>query len=1130
MNSHRRNLIAYLMGILTFIGAATCYAQTSESGAISGTVRDASGGVVPGASVAVTNVSTGASRTVPTNDRGTYIVGLLPPGSYSIAVTKEGFDRHILNNIEVIVTEVTAVDITLKIGSVNTDVVVTANMELTQTTSASLGRVVSSQVITALPLANRNFTQILGLSTGVSVELPDAGAIGKNDQDVSANGVRRSYNNFEYNGVDANNIAENSATGFGPEVSLAIPAPDTIEEFKVQTGIYDASSGRSAGANVDIVSKSGTNRFHGAAWEFFRNNDMNANTYFLKRNGQPRPVLKQNQFGATLGGPIRRDKTFFFVGYQGTRQRNGLSSIGFSSVFLPPITNDRSPATLGKQFGGQRGQQGGVAVAANGSNINPIALALLQFKLPDGNYIIPTPQVILPSGVGQSSFSSPAQFSEDQETADVDHMFSPNDIIRGRFFNSTDPQSGPFAQGNSSANVPGFGLVEQDHNLMSAIIYSHTFSPTLINQATFGYVRFSGSHVIQKPITNSDIGLTPPTGEDEIPTIVITNGFDIGPPTQSTFLSTTNTYDGKDVVSWSHGRHYWRFGGGGGKRQVNFLLPFEANGLLNFLSFPDFLLGMSGAQNGTSFSNLSSAAADVGLNNRRTRYTDFSAFAQDDIKLRSNLTVNAGIRWEYYGPATETQGLLSNFIPSLANPEPPASGTLTGLAVASNYKGSVPAGVTQLPTAYLWNRNYADFAPRLGFALQLQSNFVLRAGYGIYFQMLSNQIADQTIQTLPNVLRVSNSGAANVASTFQVPFNPLLPSVSAFPVYINRTPTSAQAQTYIVQNLRDPHTSQYSFGFQYQFASDFLLDVGYVGSQSAGAPLSNGYNQPLIATPSSPVHGQTATTVANLTQRVPYLGVSSGSSQYGSNAYGNYNSLQASVTKRLSKGLAFLASYTWSKNLDISTGANYLSSEDLGGTTGNQTTPWLAYGPADDDRTNRFVLSYDYSLPKVNMNSAFARAIISNWSLGGIIVLQSGSPISVTDSRSGTIYGRSGFAQCTGINPNLTSGVKSRLNGFINTAAFAPPPALYNGTGFGNCSRNIVRGPNQKDMDMSLRRNFPLFGDKANLQFRAEAFNLTNRVTFGQPAANLASPSTFGVISTTVSNPRILQLALKLTY
>ena len=495
--------------VIIFLATVAVHAQTSATGGISGTVREPSGAVLPNASVTVTSAATGFLRTLRTNDHGSFGVDLLSPGQYSLTVAAQGFETQIQKGIVVAVTEVAVANVEMQLGSVNTQVEVTATTELAQTTSAELGRVISSQVITALPLANRNFTQILGLSTGVTVELPDAGAMGKNDQDVSANGVRRSYNNFEYNGVDANNIAENSATGFGPEVSLAVPAPDTIEEFKVQTGIYDASSGRSAGANVDIVSKSGTNQFHGDVWEFFRNNDMNANTFFLNRNGQQRPVLKQNQFGFTLGGPLWKDRTFFFVGYHGTRQRNGLSTAGFASTFLPALTNDRSAATLGAQFAGQKGQFGGVGVAANGSNINPIAVALLQAKLPNGSYLIPTPQVILPSGVGQSSFSSPAQFSEDQVTVDVDHNLSPRDIIRGRFFNSIDPQSGPFAQGNDAANVPGFGLNERDHNLMSAFIYSHTFGPTLVNQATLGYVRFSGSHTVQKPITNSDIGLTP---------------------------------------------------------------------------------------------------------------------------------------------------------------------------------------------------------------------------------------------------------------------------------------------------------------------------------------------------------------------------------------------------------------------------------------------------------------------------------------------------------------------------------------------------------------------------------------------------------------------------------------------
>ena len=1123
-------LLGVLLAMYVLALSGIVAAQTAETGAISGTVHDASGAVMANVSVTLLSSATGLSRTLRTSEQGTYLAGLLPPGNYSLTVTADGFETEILKDVRVAITETTVADAVLRVGSVKSEVEVTANTELAQTTSAELGRVTTDTVITGLPLANRNFTQILGLSPGVTVELPDAGAMGKNDQDVSANGVRRSYNNFEFNGVDANNIAENSATGFGPEVSLAVPAPDTIAEFKVQTAQYDASSGRSAGANVDIVSKTGTNRFHGAVWEFFRNNDMNANTFFLNRNLQTRPILKQNQYGFTFGGPIQKDKTFFFVSYQGTRQRNGLSTAGFATTFLPPLTNDRSAATLGQEFGGQRGQLGGAAVAANGSNINPVALALLQFKLPNGSYLIPTPQIILPNGIGESSFSSPAKFSEDQGTVNLDHTFSQKDVLSARIFYSIDPQSGPFAQGNDEANVPGFGLIELDHNVMSALIYTHTFSPSVINQMTFGYVRFDGYHNVDQPISNSNIGLTPPSGESQIPTIVLTNGFDIGPPTQSLFTSTTNTFDGKDIVSWSHGRHYWRFGFEGGKRQMNFVLPFEANTLMTFLSFPDFLLGESAAQNGSSFSNVSSAAADVGVADRHTRYTDFSSFAQDDIKLTPKLTINAGLRWEYYGPPSDTEGRLVNFIPSLAVNVPPAGGTLTGLAVASNFPGPLPAGVTQLSGEGLWNARHGDFAPRLGFAYQFLKNFVLRGGYGVYFQMLSNQIADQTIQTLPLVLRVSNSGAANAASTFQQPFNPVLPPLSSFPVYIPRTTTSSQAQTNIVTSLRDPHTQSYSLGVQYQFASDFLLDVGYVGTKSNDQILGLGYNQPLIATPTNPVNGVTTTTVANVSQRVPYLGVSSSSSSYGEYAYANYNALQVSATKRLSHGLVFLASYTWSKSLDISSGANYLSSEDIGGVSGNQTTPWLSYGPSDYNRPQRLVLSFDYSIPSVNSGPAVARAVLSHWAASGILVAQSGSPFSVTDSTSGTIWGRSGRAECTGVNPNTSGSIESRINSFINPAGFTTPPALFNGTDFGNCGRNIMYGPDQRNMDFAIHRTFPLPREGMGLEFRAEAFNLTNHPNFGQPATNFASKATFGVISTTVSNPRILQLALKFTF
>ncbi len=1110
--------------------AKLAWSQTAETGAISGTVRDPSGAVVVKASAELTNAGTGLSRKLQTDDRGTYLAGLLPPGEYTLTVSADGFQKVVVIGIHVQVTEAAVQDVTLQVGSVSSEISVSTTAELAQTTSAALGRVATDQVITGLPLANRNFTQILGLSPGVTVGLSDAGQLGRNDQNVTANGVRPSYNNFQFNGIDANNIAENSATGFGPEVSLAVPAPDTIAEFKVQTGLYDASAGRGAGANVDIISRTGTNRFHGTAWEFLRNDDFNANTFFLNRNGQARAVLKQNQFGFVFGGPIRKDKTFFFGSYQGTTQRNGLSTAGSASVFLPALTNDRSAAALGAEFGGKSGQLGGVAVAPNGSNINPISLALLQFKLPNGQYLIPTPQVLLANGLGESSFSSPAKFTEQQFTLNIDHNFSTSDTLAGRFFYSTDPYSGPFAQGNDSANVPGFGLVERDKNVMVTLIQTHTFGPRVVNQLSAGYIRFDGYHIVDQPISNSDIGLTPPTGLSVIPTIVVSNSFILGPPLQDLFTSTTNTFVGKDLLSWSKGRHYLRFGFEVDRRQVNMNLPFESNGLLSFLSFPDFLLGESAAQNGSQFSNLSSSAGDTGITDRHLRYKSFSSFAQDDFKVSSRLTVNAGLRWEYFGPPNDTQGLIANFNPALATTSPPAAGDFTGYTVPSNYPGTFPAGVVKTPNDGLWNARYFDFAPRLGFALRLldKHSLVLRGGYGLYYQQLSNQVADQSILALPNVVHASNSGVLNAAATFQEPFNPPLPPNDSFPVWIPRTPTSAQAPTYIPPNLRDPHTNTYSVDLQYEPARDLLLDVGYVGTNSSNLPVCIDYNLPVIASASNPVHGITTTSLSNAAQRVPILGLSSVASGCEQPGFANYDALQASLTKRFSKGLQFLASYTWSKNMDVASGQG--SSEDLGGFVGDPTRIGNSYGPADFDQTQRLVVNFVYDLPGPKSGPTAVRGALGHWSLSGILILQSGLPFSVTDSRSGTIYTHSGLAQCSGMDPNTSGSIESRLTSFINPAGFLPPPALFDGTGYGDCGRNAMRGPDQKNMDLAILRNFPLHREGMILTFRAEAFNLTNHPNFGQPTANLASPSTFGVISTTISNPRILQLALKFMF
>jgi hypothetical protein len=320
-------MVAFVVSaaLILFWSVSGTLAQARGTGAILGRVFDPSGAVVPNAVVSIVSEETGWSRSVTATLDGQYRGSLLPPGNYSVAIEAPGLARTTLNSVHVGVAETTVVDVKLELGATATEIQVTGSPEFAQTESATLGRVTDGKTITALPLANRNFSQILALYPGVIVEVPNAANLGENTQNVSVNGAKATANNFQFNCVDANNISENSFAGelFAPETGIAIPNPDTIAEFKVQTGMYDASYGRSVGASVDFVSKAGTNAFHGSVWEFFRNDALNANDFFLNQNGQPRPVLKQNQFGGALGGPVRKNKTFFFLSYQRTIQRDG---------------------------------------------------------------------------------------------------------------------------------------------------------------------------------------------------------------------------------------------------------------------------------------------------------------------------------------------------------------------------------------------------------------------------------------------------------------------------------------------------------------------------------------------------------------------------------------------------------------------------------------------------------------------------------------------------------------------------------------------------------------------------------------------------------------------------------------
>ncbi len=1144
--SGQRIRSSILLGLLILTMGGLVAAQTPGTGAVSGQVFDPSGALIPNARVTLVNEATDLSRTATTTSEGLFRLPLLPPGNYSLTVESEHFQPRTLQSIHVTVTETAVVDVTLAVNPTPTKIEVSAAPELAQTETSALGRVTDEHTIVSLPLANRNFSQILALNPGVVVEVPDAGALGNNNQNVAADGAKPTSNNFQFNGVDANNLSENSASGFGAEIGIAIPSPDTIEEFKVQTGMFDAGYGRGAGANVDIVSKTGSNRLHGRVWEFFRNDALNANDFFLKRNGQPRPDLKQNQFGGAIGGPIIRDKTFFFAAYQGTIQRNGVSNVSKQFSFLPPLTNDRSEATLRSQlgglYGGQSGLFGGVAVAPDGSNINPVAIAILSAKFSNGRYAIPTPQVVQPDPntgalTGSSTFSIPASFREDQVTANLDHNVSAKNQLSGRYFYSREPFSEPFSP--FGANVPGWGTNQINRNHMFVLSDTHVFNPNLINAARFGFMRFNGLASIPQPLNAADVGMATPSGLPETPGIAVNGLFTIGTAGEPTYFENTNSFIWQDTVSITRGRNSFRMGGEVKRHELVLNVPFVEDGFLFFLSFPDFLLGQSGAQNGSGVSNVFNSTGSSGSFRKDQRYTDFAGFIQDDIRVTPRLTVNAGLRYEYFGPPSDVHGALPTFDPTIATGQVPAGGSFSGYVLPANYKGPLPEGVLKSNTNGLWNPDYKDFAPRLGFSLRLldKPTVVLRGGYGIYYDQLSGDLVEQTVGQPPFSFKQSFSGAQNSAATFQQPYVPALPPDSSFPNFLPRTPGGGLSLAAVGRNLTSPYIQQYDLNVQVELQPDLVWQVGYVGAKTTHQAGCVEFNQAAIATVQSPVNGQTTTTLENVGQRSPFEGIAGGSYICQTTFDSNYNSLQTSVTKRLSRGLNLLGSYTWSKNLDFTSGTGSLSAFLLSFLTNDQTNPSQARGVADFDREHRAVLSFVYAPPRLDEGPAALRRALSQWQISGESVLQSGLPVTAVDSTAGSAYGNiSGFsrAQCTGANPASSGSIYSRLGAYFNPAAFAQPLVIGDdgaATGFGSCGIGILRGPSELNLDLGVQRSFAIT-EASQLEFRAEFFNFTNTPKFALPVSDFAagSNSAFGQITSTVANPRIIQFALKYSF
>src|SRR6266568_3915930 len=1137
----RLDLCELVFTLLIMVSAAL--GQAPGTGAIRGTVYDPSGLTIENAQVTVVCESTYTSRTVVTSSAGVFTVSLLTPGSYFITVNAPGFEAKTASAVNVVVSETSAVEFRMSLATVGVNVLVEPSTAIAQTESSTLGRAVDQNTIEALPLSNRNYTQVLSLSPGVVVGLPDATALGRGTQDVTANGSKTTANNIQFNGIDANNLSQNSAANDVEEVGVAAPAPDTIQEFKVQTGNYDASYGRGTGANVDVVSKTGTNHIHGTAWEFLRNDILNANNFFSKLTNQPRPVLKQNQFGGAIGGPIMHDKTFFFGAYQGLRSSNGEG--GQVTAILPQLSADRSAATLGAQYCGFATAAGGTQVACDGSNINPVALALLNFKFPNGKFAIPSPQVNLPVTdptqipIGESTYATPANYNEDQYTVNIDQVITPENQFSAKFFYSRAPTIEPFTP--YAANVPGWGTNELDQNAMLVLSDTHVFNSKLVNIARAGYMRFDGIAAVSNPILASDIGSQSPTGASgakvPAPAMTIDGLFTIGDAGTPSQWQATNSFIWQDTVALIHGKQSMRMGAEAKRHQVDIDSPFAATGLLDIRSFNDFLLGLSGAQNGSGTSNVTFSTGSSGFFRKDERYTDFATFFQDDIKLTQRLMINAGLRYEIFGAPSDINGRMVTFDPTIASHSAPAEGTLSGFVVPSNFKGRTPPGVIRSSTSGLYATSHHDVSPRLGFVLRVadRPTILLRGGYGIYFDRLSGGLAESLLTQEPFATFQGFAGPQNAGATLQAPFTPLLPSVSSYPIFTSRIPGGGPSIAAISRKFADPYTEEFNLNTQVALAHDYLVEVGYVGTRSRHVAGCLEFNQAMLASPSNPINGETSNTALNVIQRLPFGGVSPASYTCQSSFKSNFNAFESSITKRLSHGLEFLGSYTWSRNFDETSGSSGGQVFELWFLTNDQTNPRQAYGPTDFDRTHRTVFSLVYNTPSLHGVPAIVNRALADWQISGLLVAQSGTPITILDDGAGAVYGNFPFenrAQRTGLNPSTSGSLHSRVLGqYLNPAAFTSAPEAPNGTSpfdtdFGNSGVGLVRGPGQHNIDMAFERTIAVT-ESNRLVLRAEIFNLTNTANFGNPNNTVSNGPSFGVITSTSSNPRIIQLALK---
>ena len=1221
-------LIAGFTFVVCFVLGARLLAQ-DVLGAITGTVKDSTGAAVPGVTVTAHKIDTNLEVVQHTQTNGSYSVGNIPAGTYRVTFTKDGFETETHTQVLVNANRTSTVDGDLKVGTVSTTVEVTSTPLMNQVDTTN-GYVVDQLTIQETPLGTGSFTQLAILSPGVHADL--LGGSGSNaglgNQAIFANGNRDTSNSFSLNGVDTNNlfngnsssqvgenrfvlnIGENFGAGGSIQTSTsvygaigqALPTPpaETIQEVAVNSAMYDATQGAHSGAHISVVTKSGGNDIHGMVYEDFQNSVMNAAPFFY--NASPAittkdPFLNRNQFGANIGGPIQKNKLFYFLAYQGVRIADAADATKDVSVPIG-LTDDRSLQGI------VNAMQTSYGKSITTAQVNPVAAAILQAKLPGGQYLVPSAQITdsptaLALGYDAVVQGANARSNVDQGIANVDYNLSDMDRLSVKYYYQDNPTTNPFG---AVGALLGFSQQLTAGSQVASVNNTVILGPNLTWQQHIGFTRLHAYAQTGQQFAPSDFGMNL-LGSTAFPQINITSvlgseGLEFGP---SVSFGNAGMYQNQTElgsgINWVKGRHSIAIGGNWDLAQLNII---NNNTNTDNLGFKGFLNFVEGVVRTGSYSSAFSGNAS-----RYYRSNTAGLYINDNYKVLSNLSLTLGLRWDFDGPLSEKYGRLTAFNPSLYAYDA-SSDTITnsGLEIAGNNSQYGTHGASDsLLTQHQWG-----FAPRVGLAWTPKPKLTVRAGFGMYYDRgeLFSEFSPSAGFGFNGPLGVTlqqpfvTAVFATSGATLQTPFGTasLAPPPGSAAAFQALLPNLSQTEhgKYPAGNLfgpflmggydidnRLPYTLNWTFDLQYQASNNWLFSAGYVGNHGVHEVLPIPFNQPLIATPQNPVNGQMYSYggvipedlflnsepfdpapeyAGNAPARVPYIGYDMNSVLYRAEGISNYDALQLQARKRLSNGLQFTASYTWSHALDEQSGLGLFF------TGNNPLAPKSNYASADFDQTHVFLINYSYTLPNFTTNHSLGY-LVNGWTIGGQTVAQSGQPYSIYDfsgSVASLYYGSSDYIT----NPivPLVPGVSAKqaqLQGttgvnagrpVLNAADFGPqflapgqdgvPPCDASGCDtfesvYGNSGRNMFRAPFQVRFDMTLGKEFQ-FGERYRLRFNFDAFNIFNHADFDAPNndvvffPNYTGPpsippeGSLGYIQHTIGSPRFLQLSLHFSF